>query len=1338
MSQTCMPSTTNIVTPRAWDVKRVLIAVLIAAAIALFFWTQSRIPDLNTKAQMGQRTVLSGLAFDVILPVSADQPVYERVAYTAVNWTYTNWKGMTFGVLFAAAFFVILAYLPHHEFRGRTLNTLKGVVTGVPLGVCVNCTTPIAQGMYQAGVRLETVLATLVSSPTLNVIVLTMSFSLLPFEFAVTKIAGVVVFVLLVIPAVSRFGRPSFDASAQDRIEAQLEETPYRTSVIEPVRAADQSCDIDDLVLVENAGWLSAARDVGTDFMRALWFVFRTMVPFMLLAGVLGAAVIETVPVDALVTLPNSFLVAFAVAVIGVFLPVPIAFDVVIVSLLIANGVPVLFSMTLLFVLGIFSVYPFMILWRNVGPAVAQGLFLGATVVGLVCGYALQTYEQWDRQRVIAAYDAITIEQPDNPSVTQLEPATAQPTNASTQEVHARNITIATRICEQQEHPMAQLLCFDDFMSSEFKKGSDESLCKSWHGPDALQIRDYCLGNLTKHRIFKDAEQRRDMNICLGLAPGPAQSQCNQRVILARITAGAGIDICRELPTSQLIFNCQQQGMSIRLDKFNDHDSCEQFERPQDVNACFANVKVQEASKGRRLDNCETLGNLHEQNSCKRIVAFGMIDDGADRSVCDVLSDTTQRQDCIAHSVTISAAKAGDPELCDALEQGQLLAVCRRVAVDRQISYEISKAAAAHISLAISELPKSGHVPIPEDAVPNNSNTMHTASPFYSGDGIRISRIPFREKRSTGRGFTRESAIDYGIGDVWKFSLLEFVSPFIAGRGIAAGDIDNDHLPDVVLASNDGIHLFRNTGTGRFSELRIQLEGKVPSDVYVVALVDVDNDGWQDIFATGYGGRVSVVLNDGNGFKNPRSFDIANPDTNLTTAAGFSDLDLDGDLDILLGNWSFGEDKSFLENYSGNRLLENAPGGFKSKPIDEVRGDSLSVLFSDFNHDGSPDLAVGNDREIPDVFYLGGESGTLKRIRPTDDRVPVTPINTMSIESADFNNDLRLDLFSTDMTFSEGPQLDYCDAVDDENAESRCRMLLATRERISRRDTSSCEKLPDSSDRSACITAIYRAVVIDSKQPELCEKIPDSLAPHRLYCQNLARSDVRETTFSIADNIPQVQSNILLMGDSSGQFRDATKDYGVESSFWSWNAKAADFDNDGWQDIYVGNGFRFGEGAWEIHSNVFFHNQKGERFTTAQAEFGLEDFNNTPSYVAIDFDFDGDLDILSTGPLSPPRLFINQESANGAISFALRDHRGNRFGIGSKITIHYQEDGEAQHQLRELKASGGFMSFDAPRAHFGLGRQSFVSRLEIDWSNGGKTIIDESFPVGGHYVIVRE
>ena len=65
--------------------------------------------------------------------------------------------------------------------RSGFVNTLIGVAVGAPLGVCVNCSAPVAKGMHDGGARLETTLATMFSSPTLNIIVLTMLFSIFPY-----------------------------------------------------------------------------------------------------------------------------------------------------------------------------------------------------------------------------------------------------------------------------------------------------------------------------------------------------------------------------------------------------------------------------------------------------------------------------------------------------------------------------------------------------------------------------------------------------------------------------------------------------------------------------------------------------------------------------------------------------------------------------------------------------------------------------------------------------------------------------------------------------------------------------------------------------------------------------------------------------------------------------------------------------------------------------------------------------------------------------------------------------------------------------------------------------
>ena len=97
--------------------KRLNLSVLLAAILAIIFWTQSRLPALSEKAQMGLRTQFSEIAFDTLLPVAAQQGFLERVLRSSVNWAWTNWKGMFFGLLFAAAALLILGSPASQKFR---------------------------------------------------------------------------------------------------------------------------------------------------------------------------------------------------------------------------------------------------------------------------------------------------------------------------------------------------------------------------------------------------------------------------------------------------------------------------------------------------------------------------------------------------------------------------------------------------------------------------------------------------------------------------------------------------------------------------------------------------------------------------------------------------------------------------------------------------------------------------------------------------------------------------------------------------------------------------------------------------------------------------------------------------------------------------------------------------------------------------------------------------------------------------------------------------------------------------------------------------------------------
>ena len=83
------------------------------------------------------------------------------------------------------------------------------------------------------------------------------------------------------------------------------------------------------------------------------------------------------------------------------------------------------------------------------------------------------------------------------------------------------------------------------------------------------------------------------------------------------------------------------------------------------------------------------------------------------------------------------------------------------------------------------------------------------------------------------------------------------------------------------------------------------------------------------------------------------------------------------------------------------------------------------------------DLIVGNDVEVPDMFYLGQEySADLNLIQNQDKIVPFTSLFTMSIETADFNNDLHFDMFFSDMLMESSQAGHYCNNIKTNPVES--------------------------------------------------------------------------------------------------------------------------------------------------------------------------------------------------------------------------------------------------------------------------------------------------------------
>jgi hypothetical protein len=184
--------------------RRAIILLIFVVIVCLSFWLISRYPALGGKAAMsGIEAFDDPLTHNAHFKLPPGSPAYKRIFYSTLNWYETNWRGMVFGLVLAGGFLALLNHLPKRPSSKPFVNSFFGMLTGTPLGVCVNYVAPIAKGIYEAGSKIETALALMFSSPTLNVVVLTMLFSILHGYYEI----GVDLF--------SDTGRDSFNISKQ-------------------------------------------------------------------------------------------------------------------------------------------------------------------------------------------------------------------------------------------------------------------------------------------------------------------------------------------------------------------------------------------------------------------------------------------------------------------------------------------------------------------------------------------------------------------------------------------------------------------------------------------------------------------------------------------------------------------------------------------------------------------------------------------------------------------------------------------------------------------------------------------------------------------------------------------------------------------------------------------------------------------------------------------------------------------------------------------------------------------------------------------------------------------
>ncbi|MEM9525720.1 MAG: CRTAC1 family protein, partial [Bacteroidota bacterium] len=224
----------------------------------------------------------------------------------------------------------------------------------------------------------------------------------------------------------------------------------------------------------------------------------------------------------------------------------------------------------------------------------------------------------------------------------------------------------------------------------------------------------------------------------------------------------------------------------------------------------------------------------------------------------------------------------------------------------------------------------------------------------------------------------------------------------------------------------------------------------------------------------------------------------------------------------------------------------------------------------------------------------------------------------------------------------------------------------------------------------------------------------------------------------------QTMRNMLHLHQGPSGFAEIGRLAGIATTDWSWSALFADYDNDGWQDLHVTNGYvrdytnqdfiKYMEDfvaakgrlqradlreiiaaipASDV-SNYAFANRWNNTFVDRTEAWGLERPSNSNGAVYVDLDKDGDLDLVVNNLNQEAFVYRNNNEDQHYLSVRLEGSGGNTKGIGARVEI-ATENGQ---QMREQFLNRGYLSSVDPVLHFGLGTQTQVQSLVVSWPDG--------------------